>query len=324
MPKKFTERIASTLHSHGLGSSDPFLLAFSGGRDSVALTESLLAEGFERLTLVHLDHCMREDSATDARWVSEFAAKRKLELMLETIDVPAEARSSGWGLEEAARNARYRWFTQVAKQRNCETLLLAHHADDQIETFLFRLMRGASSAGLSAMAVSSVRSEGDFHLRLVRPMLDVWRSEVNAYISSLGIEFLDDPSNATADYTRNRIRHELLPEMERIMKKPVRQALWRATELLRSDAEFLNGVECELGAVGDDLEVSFLRDLPTALRRRRIARWLNSHSVPNIGFELVESVSRLVLRISPAKVNLPGGGFARRRAGRIFIENTEG
>ena len=132
MPKKFTERIAATLHSHGLGSSDPFLVAFSGGRDSVVLTESLLAEGFERLTLVHLDHCIREGSAADALWVSDFASKRKLELVLEKVDVPSEAEDSGLGLEEAARNARYRWFTHVAKQRNCETLLLAHHADDQI------------------------------------------------------------------------------------------------------------------------------------------------------------------------------------------------
>ena len=224
------------------------------------------------------------------------------------------------GLEEAARNARYAFFFRVAAALDCREVALAHHADDQVETFLFRLLRGSGSGGLAGMAGASVRTEAGVQIRLVRPMLGLWRREVDAFLTEGGHAFVEDASNASLHFTRNRLRHELLPEMERVMGRPVREAIWRAAELLRAEAEFLGDAEGSLGSVMEELLVAPLRALPLAMRRRRVARWLSERGVPNIGFELVEAVSLLALQTAPAKVNLPGGAYARRRAGRIFYE----
>ncbi len=320
MPHQFSQRVADALLKLGVKKSAPLLIGFSGGRDSVALAQALRTEGFERLTLAHLDHALRPESAQDADWVRAYAAERGLPVVAERIEVAEEAKRTGVGLEEAARNARHRFFFRVAEALDCREIGLAHHADDQAETFLFRLLRGSGSSGLAGMSGASVRTDGGSQIRLLRPMLGLWRREVDAFLSEGGHPFLEDPSNASLQFTRNRLRHELLPEMERVMGRPVREAIWRAAELLRAEAEFLEDAHCALGPVTEELLVSSLRALPLAMLRRRVARWLSARGVPDIRFELVEAVSSLALQTTPAKVNLPGGAYARRRAGRIFYE----
>jgi tRNA(Ile)-lysidine synthetase-like protein len=318
MPAGFIHRISEAMSSAGVATQDRLLVAFSGGRDSVALVEALLEAGFKKLVLLYLDHALREESAAEGDWVGAYARTRGLDFVVERIPVATLAAERQKGLEETARDARYAFFVRTATQNAVSKLALAHHADDQIETLIFRLLRGAGTGGLSAMAPESKHHAGDFTLTLLRPMLGIWRSEINAYIERRGAAFLEDPSNASHDFARNRIRHILIPEMERVMRRPVREALWRTADILRAEAEFGAHAEKALGAVTESLGVAELRTLPTALRRRRIARWLAMQGVPDIGYEIVEAVSQLALRLKPSKVNLPKGAFARRKAGRIF------
>ncbi len=314
-------RLKEALEESGVGSEEALLVGFSGGRDSVALVELLLAVGFRSLTLCHVDHGLRKESVDDAAWCKRWADLRGLAFRGCRVDVGREAEVRGCGLEEAGRAVRYGFFEEVAEGTGTGRLVLAHHADDQVETFLFRLLRGAGMEGLGGMGPLSWRQGG--RLGVLRPMLGIWRREIDGYLKWAGAEYREDASNADLRWTRNRIRHELLPEMERVMGRPVGDALWRAAELLRVEGAWAKEREMEAfsGSEGaKDLEVETLKSAPQALRRRMILNWLKRSGVAGVGFVEVELVLGLVKRVQPARVNLPSGWFARRRGGRIFLE----
>ena len=312
--------VEARLFHLGVRLDSPLLLACSGGRDSVFLTEILRKAGFSALTLAHLDHGLRPESAADAQWVQRFGAKCQLPVVVETVNVANLASQNGLGLEEAGRDARYDFFTRTARTLGCSRVLLAHHADDQVETFLFRLLRGAGANGLRGMSVRSQRRAGDFTLEVLRPILHVWRADIDRFVAHYQMDFREDSSNAHPRWTRNRIRHELVPHLEQVMQRPVRPQIAHAAELLRAEAAFVEAAELALGPLPKQLDVGTMRALPLALQRRRIHRWLAMHGIPGISFELVESVLGLLERRQPARRNLPGGSFVRRRQGVIFVE----
>jgi tRNA(Ile)-lysidine synthetase-like protein len=285
----------------------------------VALVSLLQYAGYTNLTLLHLDHGLRPESGLDAEWCRSFGLGRGLEVVVERCELGNAKAGSGVGLEEAGRAARYAFFARTAAHSGIHRVVLGHHADDQVETFLFRLLRGSGSLGLGGMAPASDRQEGAVTLRLLRPMLGLWRSELDAWIAEASLSFREDASNADPKWTRNRIRHQLLPEMERIMKRPVKTTLWRTAEILRAEAEWLRQQE-EGDASGEALDVRALRKMATAQRRLRITRWLSFHGVPRVGFELVEAIDRLAFERFPSKVNLPGNRRVKRLSGRIFME----
>jgi tRNA(Ile)-lysidine synthase len=315
------QRIARALENAGVQTAEPLLLGFSGGRDSVALALWLLEAGFSKLTLLHLDHGLRNESGSDAAWVAQFADSLGLGCHVERSDVAADAKALKIGVEEAGRNARYSFFASAVKRLGTRRVLVAHHADDQVETFLFRLFRGSGATGLRGMSASSARTIEGVSFDLLRPMLEVWRPEIDACIAEKRADFRDDPSNEDPRWTRNRIRHALMPQLEEIMGKPVKTAIWRAAELLRADNAHLEQLSAELDERADSIDVSRLRRAPDAIRRRLVMRWLQRLNISNIGFEIVDAVVGLALRDAPAKLNLPGGAHVRRRAGKIFIES---
>lgn len=319
-PPSLAEQIEAALLASGISKDDSLLLGFSGGRDSVALLELLRERSFTKIILAHLDHGLRQESAGDARWVEKLADSHRLPSIIARVDVSEKASSQHIGLEEAARQARLAFFSDCARKHNTNKIVLAHHADDQIETLLFRLLRGAGSLGLGAMPVATTHFVGENSLVLLRPMLGIWRTQVDAYIQRHQLDFREDASNSQTDFTRNRIRHLLIPELERTMQRPVRDSLWRASELLRAESEFIDNAERELPPTGTQLDAGLLKSIPLALRRRRVARWLAEQNVPNVSFDLVESIAGLATSLTPAKINLPGGRHVRRRAGLIFCE----
>ena len=284
-----------------------YLVAVSGGRDSMALLHWLNAGGCRNLIVCHLDHALRATSAEEAGFVTAYAKTLGLPACVARVEV--EAR------EEAARDARYRFFASVARQHDCASVILAHHADDQVETFLFNLLRG----GPSAMKPVAERLVDGVALTLIRPFLAVWREEIDAYIAQNRVSFCEDESNSDPRFTRNRLRHESLPALSTAMGRDVRRAIWRAAEILGAEDEFLSA-QPELANVPVELEVAVLRTLPLALRRRLIHGWLASRGVSSVGFDEVESVLQL-LTSRVAKVNLPGNLCARRRAKRIFLDH---
>ncbi len=301
------------LHDHP-PSDEPALIGVSGGRDSVALLHLLASRG-HRLIVCYLDHALRAESRGEALFVEKLAAGLGCECVVRRENVTARAKRMKCSIETAAREARYAFFAKVARERGVPRLFLAHHADDQVETFLFNLLRGSGAAGLGAMRMSSKRED----LEIVRPLLGVWREEIDAYVAEHGLEFCEDASNADPRHTRNRVRHEILPMLTKAFGRDVRAALLRSAEILREEDAFLAAVP-ELAMANErELSVRELRPLPVAIQRRVLLAWLRARGVGEIGFGEVERV-RSLLAGRVAKVNLPGKKHARRRAGKLFIE----
>jgi len=297
-----------------------YLIGVSGGRDSVALLRWLVDLGYRKLIVCHFDHHLRgRSSQADARFVKKLAAKYRVDFQIGSANVRALAKKKRMSIETAAREARYSFFAKVAKRRRCRTIFLAHHADDLVETFLLNLFRGAGTAGLAAMRQVSTRRIDKFDLVVVRPFLGVWRKEIDIYLREQRLKFREDASNKNLNPLRNRVRHRVIPYLEKMLGRNIRQNIWR-TAVIAAEEE--NWIENQLPDSSEvELPVAKLRDTPVALQRRRILKWLRAQSVADVGFDLIERVRSLAERDARiAKVNLPQDRHARRRAGKIFIE----
>lgn len=321
MPKKSQspdQSVPAHLPLAGLPRNRRLLVGVSGGIDSVALLHALVKQGGRKLTVVHLNHRLRGAAANrDAAFVQRLAAKLKLPCIAGRADVAAIARERKLSVETAARQARYAFFAKCARETRCRALVLAHHADDQAETFLFNLLRGGGS-GLGGMRACSERKIDGLRMEIHRPLLGVWRAEIEDYAKREKLRWRDDASNASPEHTRNRLRTRIIPMLAREFGRDVRQSLWRAAEILAAQQEWLDQ---SLALQGDRLSVPSLRALPEALQRHAIHRWLQQHRVPQISFLLVESIRALLPPgAKVAKLNLPGNAHVRRRAGIIFIE----
>jgi tRNA(Ile)-lysidine synthase len=334
-----------------------YLIAVSGGRDSVALLHWLGSLGYRRLIVCHLNHRLRgRSSDADAQFVKRLVERYNHELVRQALlprrsrakagDVPggrtgkrsarlttagriefelgsanirALAKKQKMSIETAAREARYAFFAETARRRNCRTVFVAHHANDLVETFLINLFRGAGSAGLSAMQEISTRRIDGVDLTIVRPFLCVWRKEIDDYVREHRLRFREDVSNRNLIPLRNRIRHRIIPYLEKLLGRNICQSIWR-TAMIAADEE--KWIESELpDSTPADLTVVKLRALPIALQRRTLLKWLRAQKVSDVGFEAIERVRSLADRDTRiAKVNLPENRHARRRAGKIFIE----
>jgi len=297
-----------------------YLIGVSGGRDSIALLHWLVDLGYRKLIVCHFDHHLRgRSSQADARFVKKLAAKYRVDFQIGSANVRALAKKKRMSIETAAREARYSFFAKVAKRRRCRTIFLAHHADDLVETFLLNLFRGAGTAGLAAMRQVSTRRIDKFDLVVVRPFLGVWRKEIDIYLREQRLKFREDASNKNLNPLRNRVRHRVIPYLEKMLGRNIRQNIWR-TAVIAAEEE--NWIENQLPDSSEvELPVAKLRDTPVALQRRRILKWLRAQSVADVGFDLIERVRSLAERDARiAKVNLPQDRHARRRAGKIFIE----
>ena len=284
------------------------LVGVSGGVDSVALLHALVATGRKPVVL-HFDHGWRAESGADAEWVRELARELRLKF------VEARMRVSKRGPREAdARSARYAFFAKVARRLGIRDLVLAHHADDQVETFLLQLMRGSGAAGRGMDALSE--RDG---LALHRPWLSVWKKEILVYARRHKLKWREDASNADTHHKRNRLRRKVLPYLRKQFGKQVVENLFRAAEIARAESEWLDAL-CAKTASDLELSVKGLRPMPLAQQRRTILRWLQNREVKDISFADVEAVRGLLGKTIPAKINLSAGKFARRRAGKLFVE----
>ena len=296
------------------------LVGVSGGRDSVALLHLLTERGYRKLIVCHLDHGLRGRAARDdARFVARLAAKLKLRCVLERLDVAALAKARGVSVETAARDARHDFFARVGRRERVTSLFLAHQADDQVETFLFHLLRGSGRSGLAGMRPASQRGA----LTVFRPFLGVWRRELDAWMTERSLRWREDESNANRVPTRNRIRHAIVPSLSRELGREVKPAIWRAAELLGAEEDWIDGLlRGEIASLPDELPVKLISAGPLARQRRLLRAWLERRGVP-AGYAEVEAVRSLLnpdVEGRPAKINLPSGRHVRRRAGRIWVE----
>jgi tRNA(Ile)-lysidine synthase len=299
-----------------------YLIGVSGGRDSITLLNLLRDLGYKKLVVCHLNHQLRgRESRRDALFVEKIARSFQLDCEIGSTDVGALAKRSKLSIETAARFARLAFFVEAARRRRCSRIFLAHHADDLVETALLNLFRGASPGGMAAMRKISIHHIGKTQLTILRPLLGVWRSEIDSYVSQRHLEFREDATNAVLHSSRNKIRHRILPDVEKQFGRDVRKTIWRAAQIWSEEEGVLDSLLTSQVISGAHLAVRALRKMPVALQRRAIHRWLRGQGVSDVGFDVVENVRSLIeLGTKIAKVNLPRDQHVRRREGKIFVE----
>lgn len=293
----------------------------------MVLWHALRQNGFDDLVIVHVNHGLRgAEAEADAAFVKEQAEALGTPCEIVRVDATAHAATRRISIETAARDLRYTAFARIARSRDCPRIFLAHHADDQVETVLMHLFRGSGSRGMAGMEEESVRGIDGVTLQLARPLLGVFREEIERHAERFRIPHRHDASNDSDFCLRNRVRRELIPTISRAFGRDVRQSILRAAELASLDEAWAAG---ELGKMtvlteGKQLRVAELRGIPEASRQRMILAWLRSCGVPDCGLQEVKRVAAVLLSDArPAKASLPGGHHVRRRAGLLFIEGPE-
>ncbi|MBE3574183.1 MAG: tRNA lysidine(34) synthetase TilS [Firmicutes bacterium] len=308
------------------------VVAVSGGPDSTVLLHVLwrLASRHRwRLVAAHLNHGIRGAEAwQDAAFVASFAGQLGIPYAVGTTDVPALARREGRSLEEAARQARYAFLRRMAALYGAARIVLGHTANDQAETVLLNLIRGAGPRGLGGMAAR----RGN----LARPLLSVWRAEILAYARHWKLPWRTDASNADVRFQRNRIRLEVLPRL-RSLQPEVERHLTETAEILQAEERWLDqlagetleawlqnalrspGMYLKPGA-GARLPCPVPAEWPLALRRRAV-RWLwhRLGGAPVLEFPHVEAVRRLWEGQETQGRGLPGAGWVRRQGGAVEL-----
>ncbi len=231
--RQFLDRFRhATLEAGLLQPGETIAVAVSGGPDSIAMLHALAAlNRSDRLEwslhVAHLNHAIRGDAArADAEFVAAECRKLELPCTIETEDVPSLARDSRRSMEEAARACRYAFLRRVCEEVGARSVAVAQHADDQVETVLHHILRGTGVRGLGGMAPSRPIAP-DSDIRVVRPMLGFRRAEIVAYLEAEGIPYRVDASNASNDYTRNRLRNVVLPLLREQVNPQVDEALLR-------------------------------------------------------------------------------------------------
>ncbi len=236
-PIGLIEKVRRTIDHYGLLSrGDQVIAGISGGVDSMVLFHILhsLRQDFSlTLVIAHLNHGLRpEESEKEAELVRRESARYGLPFEYKTFDVKKVQRSGGLSIQEAARRVRFQFFNELLQKYGGGKIALAHHADDQVETILLRLLRGAGLTGLKGILPFR---EG----RIIRPLLEVWKEEIETYAKENSILYLTDSSNLKLDYLRNQIRLKLIPFIERNFQSNFRRTIFRTTNLLREENDFI-------------------------------------------------------------------------------------
>jgi tRNA(Ile)-lysidine synthase len=254
------------------------VVAVSGGADSVALLRVFTALENDRprqVIVAHFNHQLRDDAEQDAQFVAGLAEQFGLPFALGTADVRDEARRKGDGLEAAARDTRYRFFEEVADHHRAHFVATAHTADDQAETILHRILRGTGVGGLRGMREWRLLN-GRQDIALVRPLLPVRRAALVQYLAEIGQPFREDPSNRSMRFTRNRIRHRLLPHLEEEYNPAIVEAILRLGET----ADGVQGIVHELVLdVAEEAVTGLDPDSETATLDCRVLQGLNHHLI---------------------------------------------
>ena len=300
---------------------DRVAVAVSGGADSVALLRVLLelrAELGIVLVVAHFNHQLRgTESDADERFVADLARHIDLPFFTGRADVRERAESRKLSLEHAARELRYQWLTELAHEQRFNAIATAHNADDQAETVLMKFLRGAGSRGLAG-----IHPVHNGHgVRVVRPLLATPRAEIERYLSQLHQPWREDHTNLDTQHTRNRIRHKLLPLLEREYNPSLRAALNETAEVARAEEDFWRtalGTECkETREHPRELLLGGVEHLHVAAQRRLLKRLLEWNQLAT-DFHHVENLRRCALGETPT-ANLANGWLATRYHDRLCL-----
>lgn len=300
------------------------LVGYSGGADSTCLLTLLVELGFDVIA-GHLHHGMRPEADTEAKLAEAYAQSLDIPFLIGHAQVPVISRDMGIGLEEAGRHARYEFLRQAAFRTESHLIATAHTADDQTETILFHAVRGGGVAGLAGIPREREN--------IVRPLLIFTRAETQRFCDDRGLWYHQDPANHDLSFARARIRHEVLPVLEKV-HPGAKLGLLKLGEIAREETDFLDGMaaaaleQCEMPLNGElefltrDVEVAFHRDrlqtLPPILFKRAIRL-----AVRALGAELTYDQSQSFLQLSESgSLTAPGSEIVVEwTADRIHVRN---
>ena len=320
------QEIARTIRRHGLcPAGSRLLVGLSGGSDSIALVlllQDLAKQGtFSVVSLAHLNHRLRCTATRDEQFCRDFAARIGLPIAVESIDVSSYAHTQGLSIEDAARRVRYDFLHRIAESSSADRIAVGHTRDDQAETFLLKLIRGAGLTGLG----------GIYPRRgiVVRPLLDVSRADLRHYLQSRGQPWVEDETNEDIANPRNRIRHKVLPELDLAAGASSVPAIARAAAIGREDGQWLD----ELGDrrfdalvvrsnAGLEIDVSGLLGEAPPIRRRVVLAALRL-AAPNreIGSDHVEAALEVAAGESTG-VDVPGARVELRRGKMVLLREA--
>jgi tRNA(Ile)-lysidine synthase len=318
-PEELVRCVESVLlGAEGPRRGDGVVVAVSGGVDSTVLLDvlhHLSGDQDLRLHVAHLDHQLRLESVGDARSVASAAAARGLPFFGQSADVTGHARGRGLSVEMAARELRFRFLDDVMRRTGSSRIALGHHADDQAETVLLRLLRGSGSRGLGGMRLLR---DG----RYLRPLLAVRKDDIATYAGARALPFREDESNRDRAFLRNRVRHELIPYLREHYNPEISAALGRTSSLLAAEdsqlaqisQEAVETVVCERSPGKIVLAARLLVDYHIAIQRRILRsvmlELLRTNGVADgrdaVEFSHVEAVTQILRRQSPKLGRLPG------------------
>ena len=328
----FITRLRRAVHDGNLvAQGQCVLVACSGGADSVTLLVGLSVlgadEGFD-LRVAHVNHCLRgEDSDADARLVQRLAAELGLPLHLGAADVKAIRADRGGSVEEVARWARMSLLREMMRASGADLLATAHHQDDQAETVLMRCLRGSGLSGLSAMS-SGVGPAPLPEGSIIRPFLHMRREEIRAALVRWGVPWREDASNRSHEFTRNRIRHALLPQLADEWNPRIVPALARLADIAAADDAALNQWADQVwpevcrrhGEEAAVLDRTRLLAYPLGIRRRIVRRTAHALRTVRVLLSYAETERLVGLLAKKGRVTLRGKMTAWSTHGQLWLE----
>ena len=327
MTEKLVQK-GRSIHPHklaGVAPDAPMLLAFSGGADSMALLDMTQKEHpHAPILLAHVNHGIRgEEALRDRTFCEEIAKERGLDIAILDVDIPTLAKEKGQSIEEAAREVRYSFFADLMEKKAISLLLTAHHADDHLETILFRIARGTGLSGLSGIAPIRPFASGF----LVRPLLGFTKKEILQYCKEQDLRFVIDSTNADTTYARNRIRAEILPVMESLYTDASHRAVRMSAELCEDDDFLREAADRFLvkNTTSDGISIKALCEAHPAIRRRVLRMWFETGREASLEAIHLQGLIDLVISgDKTARVALPTGVSAYCTArGRLSLTRTK-
>ncbi len=305
---------------HLIEKNDRILAAVSGGSDSVALLDILcrLQEKYGFLLFcAHVNHNLRETAGRDQAFVEDLCRRREIPCFVESVDVEGYRKRRGISAELAGRELRYAFFQRVQTEKGINKIATAHNQDDAAESVLLHLIRGSGLAGLCGIPYA--RADG-----VIRPLLDLEKTEIEAYCRERGLQYVVDETNFSDIYTRNKLRLRILPQLRQI-NPAVCKNITKNAQILAEDEKFLNAAAQEAynKAVQDfQLELSSLQAMAPAIRRRVVQiLWRTFHGCPeNLQAVHVEAVLRLAAQgKTGSRIQLPRNTDAAVEYGKLRL-----
>lgn len=300
-----------------------WILGFSGGPDSVFLLEALMefkkkeSEKLE-IILVHINHLLRgENSDGDEIFARKIAEKYNLKIYVKRAEIEKVSQEKKIGLEEAGREIRHDFFQEIQKLEKCNKILVAHNKDDQIETFLFRLMRGTSLEGLEGIAFSR-----DPYLR---PINHIYKNDIMIYLDTNEIEYRVDESNGESDFTRNSIRLELIPFIEKKYNPKFKDKIYNLMgEIIEANEELKIDFKNYLSEEGENKKISLqkIKNLSEYKIKKIINGYLNSMGISADRYKL-EKITELLNHGGTKKISISKNIFMTKNYTDIYIEKKE-